>query len=154
GSENRIDIAFLTFTGASQYPGCFEFPEESKVERWRASKVAHVEEFVSWAKLLKTKRAVPAAGNHALLAREQLALNTGNYTNTPQEAVDLLRQRAPEIEGLQMNPGDVWTDDEGLARVAPPPDWVRREQHIRELSEAHQEQIQAGFAAEPEPPAD
>src|SRR5579862_140542 len=30
GGEQTIDLAFLTFTGASQYPGCFEFPMESK----------------------------------------------------------------------------------------------------------------------------
>lgn len=154
GRENQIDIAFLTFTGASQYPGCFEFPEESKIERWRASKTAHLEEFVNWAQILKTRRAVPAAGNHALLASVQLGLNTGNYVNTPQEAVDLLAQKAPEIEGLQMNPGDVWTSEEGLSRLAPAPDWSRREEHIRELSAAHQKEIEAGFAAEPEPPAD
>ncbi|HYD47988.1 MAG TPA: MBL fold metallo-hydrolase [Terriglobales bacterium] len=154
GNENQIDLAFLTFTGASQYPGCFEFSEESKLERWRASKIDHLEEFVNWARLLKTKRAVPAAGNHALLCKEQLELNTGNYVNTPQEAVDLLRQKAPEIEGLQMNPGDVWTSAEGLMRLAPPPDWSRREDHIRELSAQHRAEIEAGFAAEEEAPAD
>lgn len=154
GRENTIDIAFLTFTGASQYPGCFEFSEESKIERWRASKDSHLEEFVNWARLLKTRRAVPAAGNHALLAREQLELNTSNYVNTPQEAVDLLAQKAPEIEGLQMNPGDQWSPREGLIRLAPAPEWSRREEHIRELSETHQAEIAAGFAAEEEAPAD
>ncbi|MFI5366391.1 MAG: MBL fold metallo-hydrolase [Candidatus Binatia bacterium] len=154
GTEHEIDLAFLTFTGASQYPGCFEFPLASKIERWKESKVSHVEEFVSWAKLLRTKRAVPAAGNFALLAPDQLFMNTPHYVNTPQEAVDLLRVQAPEIEGVQMNPGDVWTADGGLTRLRPPPDWSRRLEHIEELSRRHRGQIAEGFASEGEPPPD
>ena len=78
GREHAIDLAFLTFTGASQYPGCFDFPLSSKIERARYSKQAHLEEFVNWARLLRTKRAVPAAGNYALLAEDQLFLNTAD----------------------------------------------------------------------------
>jgi UDP-MurNAc hydroxylase len=154
GQEEQIDLAFLTFTGASQYPGCFEFPLASKIERWQASKESHVEEFVNWAKLLRTKRAVPAAGNFALLAPDQLALNTPHYVNTPQDAVDRLRAEAPEIEGLQMNPGDVWTSDGKLTRLQPAPDWSRRMEHIEELSQQHHAQIAELFASEPQAPAD
>lgn len=154
GKEQQLDLAFLTFTGASQYPGCFEFPLGSKIQRWQESKESHVEEFVNWARLLRTKRAVPAAGNFALLAPDQLFMNTVNYVNTPQDAVERLRAEAPEIEGLQMNPGDVWTSDGGLARLRPPPDWSRRLEHIEELSRQHRAQIAEGFASEGEAPAD
>jgi UDP-MurNAc hydroxylase len=154
GEDEDVDLAFLTFTGASQYPGCFEFSMDEKVKRWRASKTAHVEEFASWAKLLKTKRAVPAAGNHALLAEDQLFLNTNDYVNTPQDAVDVLRERAPDIEGLQMNPGDVWTSDGKLTRLKPAPDWTRRIEHIRELSRQHRARIGDILASESPPPPD
>jgi len=154
GNEQRIDLAFLTFTGASQYPGCFEFPLASKIERWKASRESHVEEFVNWARLLRTKRAVPAAGNFALLAPDQLFMNTPYYVNSPQDAVERLRLEAPEIEGLQMNPGDVWTSDGTLTRLKPPPDWSRRLEHIEQLSRASAGRIAEGFASEGEPPAD
>jgi UDP-MurNAc hydroxylase len=154
GNQQHIDLAFLTFTGASQYPGCFEFPLASKIQRWQESKESHVEEFVNWARLLRTKRAVPAAGNFALLAPDQLFMNTANYVNTPQEAVDRLRAEAPEIEGLQMNPGDVWTSDGTLTRLRPAPDWSRRLEHIEELSRQHRAQIAEAFASEGEPPPD
>ena len=154
GKEQQIDLAFLTFTGASQYPGCFEFPLASKIQRWQESRESHVEEFVNWARLLRTKRAVPAAGNFALLSPDQLFMNTTNYVNTPQDAVDRLRAEAPEIEGLQMNPGDVWTSDGTLTRLRPAPDWSRRLEHIEELSRQHRAQIAEGFASEGEPPAD
>src|SRR5262249_30264844 len=72
GEHHDIDLAFLTFTGASQYPGCFDFPLSSKIQRALYSKHAHLEEFVNWARLLRAKRAVPAAGNHALLSEDQL----------------------------------------------------------------------------------
>ncbi len=154
GSEQQIDLAFLTFTGASQYPGCFEFPVASKIQRWRESKESHIQEFVSWARLLRTKRAVPAAGNFALLAPDQLFMNTPNYVNTPQEAVERLCVEAPQIEGLQMNPGDVWTSDGMLTRLRPAPDWSRRLEHIEELSRQHRAQVAEGFASEGEAPAD
>ncbi len=154
GSEQRIDLAFLTFTGASQYPGCFEFPLASKIERWQTSKRAHLEEFVNWARLLRARRVVPAAGNYALLAPDQLFLNTANYVNTPQDAVEALRAQTPEIEGLQMNPGDVWTPEAGLERLRPAPDWSRRLEHIEELSASHRGQIAEYFASEGEAPAD
>jgi UDP-MurNAc hydroxylase len=154
GSEYAIDLAFLTFTGASQYPGCFEFPLASKIERWRASKHDHLQEFVSWARLLHTKRAVPAAGNFALLPPDQLFLNTPDYVNTPQEAVEALRAAAPEIEGLQMNPGDEWSPATGLRRLRPPPDWSRRMEHIETLSREHAGRIAEYFAAEEPAPAD
>ncbi len=154
GEEHRIDLAFLTFTGASQYPGCFEFPLASKIERWAASKGSHVEEFVHWARVLRARRAVPAAGNFALLAPDQLFLNTPQYVSTPQEAIDRLQAEAPEIEGVQMNPGDVWTPETGLTRLAPPPDWSRRMEHIEAMSREHAASIHAGFAREPAAPAD
>jgi UDP-MurNAc hydroxylase len=153
GEEYPIDIAFITFTGASQYPGCFEFPLSSKIERSRASKDAHLREFVSWARLLKTKRVVPAAGNHALLAPDQLFLNTPHYANTPQEAIDALRVGAPEVEGLQMNPGDTWTPEGGHQRFRPAPDWSRRMEDIERLSRENAGKIAEYFASEePAPP--
>ncbi len=154
GREQQIDLAFLTFTGASQYPGCFEFPLASKIQRWRESKRAHVEEFVHWAQLLRTKRAVPAAGNFALLAADQLQLNTPHYVNTPQEAVAALAADAPEIEGLQMNPGDQWDPQRGLRRLNPPPDWNRRMEMIEVMSHARAGQIAEYFASEAAAPSD
>jgi UDP-MurNAc hydroxylase len=154
GDEVPIDIAFLTFTGASQYPGCFEFPLAAKIERWRKSKQAHLEEFVSWARLLKTKRAVPAAGNFALLAPDQLHLNTPHYVNSPAEAVEALAAAAPDIEGLQMNPGDTWTPQEGLVRLHPAPDWERRMDDIERLSRENAGRIAEYFASEEPAPAD
>jgi UDP-MurNAc hydroxylase len=153
GEEEKVDLAFLTFTGASQYPGCFDFPESVKIERWQASKRAHAEEFVNWARLLKTKRAVPAAGNFALLAEEQLPLNTSHYVNTPKDAIDLLLAHAPEVEGLQMNPGDVWTPEGGHQRLNPAPDWSRREEEIAAMARAKRHEAEKYFNSEaPAPP--
>jgi UDP-MurNAc hydroxylase len=153
GREHTIDLAFLTFTGASWYPGCFNFPLNSKIERALYSKRSHLDEFVSWARLLNAKRAVPAAGNHALLAEDQLFLNNPLYANTPAEAVEALRSRAPAIEGLQMNPGDTWTPAGGHVRLRPPPDWSRRMEAIEELSREVRARGAEYFASEaPAPP--
>jgi UDP-MurNAc hydroxylase len=153
-SENDIDLAFITFAGASQYPGCFELPPEEKRRRSLRSKRAHLDEFVRWAQLLKTKRVVPAAGNYALLAPDQLPLNTGDYVGTPKEALEALAHRAPEIEGIQMNPADEWTPAGGLRRANPAPDWDRRLELIDELSHVHAAEIAASLAAEKPAPED
>lgn len=154
GETYSIDLAFLTFTGASQYPGCFDFPLGSKIVRWRQSKQSHLDEFVHWARLLGAKRAVPAAGNFALLAPDQLFLNTPEYVNTPGEAVAALARVAPQIEGVQMNPGDVWSLEGGLERLRPAPDWSRRMEEIEELSRLRAKQIAEAFAREPDAPKD
>jgi UDP-MurNAc hydroxylase len=148
GEDYAIDLAFLTFTGASQYPNCFDFPPESRRQRALASKRSHLEEFVNWAKLLRTKRAVPAAGNFAFLAKDQLAMNDPDYANSPGEAVDALAASAPEIEGLQMNPGDRWSEETGLQRLKPAPDWKRRIENIEIMSRELQDRVEAYFASE------
>lgn len=153
GAEHDIDLAFLTFTGASQYPGCFDFPLGAKIERARYSKHSHLAEFVHWAKLLRAKRAVPAAGNHALLAEDQLFLNTPMYANTPAEALAALQAEAPEIAGLQMNPGDTWSPEAGHVRLKPAPDWDRRMELIEALSRETRARGAEYFASEaPAPP--
>ncbi len=152
--EISIDLAFLTFTGASQYPGCFEMSADEKLRRLRASKAAHLEEFVTSAQLLKARRVVPAAGNYALLAPEQLHLNTSNYVNNPQEALDALATETTDIEGLQMNPGDTWTPVEGVQRLHPAPDWSQREEAIAQLSSEQAEKIAASYAIEAPAPSD
>ncbi|HER19884.1 MAG TPA: hypothetical protein ENO14_02435, partial [Chromatiales bacterium] len=149
GQRFEIDLAFLTFTGASQYPNCFDFPPESRRDRALASKTSHLEEFVHWAKLLRTKRAVPAAGNFALLAPDQLSMNDPDYANTPGEAIDALAAGAPEIEGLQMNPADRWSEEGGLQRFKPAPDWNRRIEMIEALSRDMRGTVEKYFADEP-----
>lgn len=154
GREHTIDLAFLTFTGASQYPGCFDFPISSKIERALFSKRSHLHEFVNWARLLRTRRAVPAAGNHALLAEDQLFLNTPTYANTPADAIAVLREHAPEIEGLQMNPGDTWSPADGHRRLRAAPDWSRRLEAIEALSREVRGRSAEYFASEAPAPAD
>jgi UDP-MurNAc hydroxylase len=154
GEEHEIDLAFLTFTGASQYPGCFDFPLSSKIQRALYSKHAHLEEFVNWARLLRTKHAVPAAGNHALLSEDQLFLNNPMYANTPADAVAALSEGAPEIEGLQMNPGDTWSPERGHVRLRPAPDWSRRLESLEELSRDVRARGAEYFASEAPAPAD
>ncbi len=149
GQQFAIDLAFLTFTGASQYPNCFDFSPEVRRERSLASKHSHMEEFVHWAKLLQTKRAVPAAGNFALLAAEQLFMNDPAYANTPGEAIEALAASAPEIEGLQMNPADRWSEEKGLQRFKPAPDWSRRIEQIEMMSVELRSRVEDYFVREP-----
>ncbi len=149
GRNYSIDLAFLTFTGASQYPNCFDFSDDERRKRSIDSKKSHVQEFVNWAKLLRTKRAVPAAGNFALLGPDQYFMNDSSYANSPGDAIEALAAGAPDIEGLQMNPGDRWSEEGGHVRLKEAPDWSRRLEDIAELTAARRKDLEEYLENEP-----
>lgn len=151
GEEYAPDIVFVPFSGAIHFPTCYEYTPERRAELCRARRRKHLEGFVKRVGLLRAPRAVPFAGNFALLHREQLWMNEPdqNNINTPDEAIALLRERLPEVEGVQMNPGDRWSLASGLQRLQPAPDFARKTEHLRELAAEVAPRLDALRAAEP-----
>jgi UDP-MurNAc hydroxylase len=151
GAECAPDIVFVPFSGAIHFPTCYAYPPEQRARLCAARQQKHLDGFVHRVQLLRAKRAVPFAGNFALLAPDQLWMNERgqNNVNTPDQAIARLAELAPEVEGLQMNPGDVWTADGGLRRHGPVPDFARKEREIAALAAGWAERIAALRAAEP-----
>lgn len=151
GEVYAPDIVFVPFSGAIHFPTCYEYTPERRAELCRARRRKHLEGFVKRVGLLGAPRAVPFAGNFALLHREQLWMNEPdqNNINTPDEAIALLRERMPEVEGVQMNPGDVWSRAGGLQRLRPAPDFTRKSEQLRALAAKVAPRLQALRAAEP-----
>ncbi|MEQ8768406.1 MAG: MBL fold metallo-hydrolase [Planctomycetota bacterium] len=149
GREHRIDIAFLPFSGAIHFPTCYDYSDDVKRKLCAKRRRGHLEAFVERAVWLQAKRAVPFAGNFCLPAPEQQWMNEINNINTPDEAAALLAEQHPEIEGVQMNPGDTWTAQDGLQRLEPAPDFSKRLEHIQEIGRARAEEIAAIRASEP-----
>src|SRR5690606_24676582 len=130
----------------------YDYTLEERVKICRRRQLKHLEGFVHRVELLHARRAVPFAGNFALPHADQLWMNEKdqNNINTPDEAIALLAERLPSVEGLQMNPGDVWSLETGLRRHQPPPDFQRRFEDIQAMSKQVQARLRALDAAEPE----
>lgn len=151
GERHRPDLVFVPFSGAIHYPTCYEYTREQRAKICAGRRARHLQGFVDRVRLLGAPRAVPFGGNFCLLAEDQLWMNEPeqNNLNTPDEAVALLRTQAPEVQGVQMNPGDRWTLRGGLVRARPAPDFTRKMEQIRALASAEQPRLRALRAAEP-----
>lgn len=151
GARYTPDIVFVPFSGAIHFPTCYDYSREERAAICARRRRKHLDGFVERVKLLRAQRAVPFAGNFALLAEEQLWMNeqSQNNLNTPDEAIAHLAAHAPEVEGLQMNPGDRWSRRGGLVRRAPAPDFTRKAEQIAALAERWQPRIRELRAAEP-----
>ena len=150
GERYRPDLVFVPFSGAIHFPTCYAYTPEQRAAICARRRQKHLQGFVERCKLLQARRAVPFAGNFALLAADQLWMNekTQNNINTPDEAIALLAEQAPGIEGLQMNPGDRWTAAKGLVRKRPAPDFARKDAELALLSRQVQPRLAALRAAE------
>lgn len=137
GERYRPDLVFVPFSGAIHFPTCYAYSKARRAELTAPRRKKHLDGFVHRCRLLQAKRAVPFAGNFALLAKDQLWMNEKdqNNINTPDEAIVALRAAAPGIEGVQMNPGDRWTAKGGLERHAPAPDFTAKPAQLSALAE-------------------
>jgi UDP-MurNAc hydroxylase len=151
GERWQPDIVFVPFSGAIHFPTCYDYTREQRAKLCAQRQKKHLDGFVHRVQLLRAKRAVPFAGNFALLAEDQLWMNekAQNNINTPDQAIALLREKAPRVEGLQLNPGDRWSLASGIVRHAPPPDFSHKERDIARLAAAVAPRLRALRAAEP-----
>ncbi|MEO0478519.1 MAG: MBL fold metallo-hydrolase [Planctomycetota bacterium] len=150
GERYQPDIVFVPFSGAIHFPTCYDYDAPTREKLCRSRQQKHLDAFVDRVQMLKAKRAVPFAGNFAFLADDQLWMNEKgtNNINTPDQAIERLQERAPEIEPLQMNPGDGWTLEGGLARHQEPPDFGRKVEQVRAMAEEWRPKLQELRAAE------
>ena len=151
GERYRPDIVFVPFSGAIHFPTCYGYDAATLAKLCHARQQKHLDAFVERCRLLRAARAVPFAGNFALLAEDQLWMNgqDTNNINTPDQAIARLAELAPEIEGVQINPGDRWTREGGIVRHAPAPDFTAKSAHVAALAAEWQPRIRDLRAAEP-----
>lgn len=111
-----------------------------------------VNHFVLGARTVRAKVMVPFAGGFALLADRLLWMNEAKTTTA--DALEALKSGAPEIEGVEMNPGDIWDSKDGLQRMHPPVDWSRRLEMIEQMREIHAAELKQIDAEELQGPED
>ncbi len=146
--RHAIDIAFLPFSGAIQFPTCYTMPEKRKRALCAERRRGHLESLARRVQRLRPRHVVPFAGNFCLPAPDQLWMNEINNINTPGDAVEWLAREVPEAVALQMNPGDTWSPALGLERLRPAPRWEDRLRLVEQLAAQWAPRIEAYRAAE------
>ena len=162
GRSKKIDMALLPYSGAIQFPTCYEMPAQTKLDLCAKRRAEHTALFVDRARRLRARHAVPFAAGYCLPSPEQWWMNDINNINSPAQAKAALEAARPAahdgkpIACLDMNPGDRWDPERGLERDAPPPDWSRHFEAVREHARAIAPAVAAARAREenPEPGLD
>ncbi len=151
GERYPLDIAFVPFSGAIQFPTCYGYDAAALEEMCAERRQRHLRWFVHRIELLGAKRAVPFAGNFALLHRDQVWMNEpeSNNINTPDEAIAALAEGLPHVEGVQMNPGDRWTVAGGLELHKPAPAFADKMREVRALARKVADDVDALRSSEP-----
>lgn len=157
GRSRRIDVALLPYSGAIQFPTCYELPAAVKLALCEKRRTEHVRLFADRARRLRARFAVPFAAGYCLPSPEQWWMNDVNNITSPAQAAAALAAAAPAgwdgapTRTLEMNPGDSWSPETGLVRAAPPPDWSRHFELVREHARSIAPEVQARRAAERDP---
>lgn len=157
GNNYNIDVALIPYSGAIQFPTCYELPADTKLKLCEQRREGHLKYFVDRSRRLRARFAVPFAAGFCLPSPEQWWMNDINNINSPAQAASALDVASvTSYDGtktvcLQMNPGDSWGRDGGLTRALPAPDWGRHFELVREYSKKITNEISAARAAEGDP---
>jgi UDP-MurNAc hydroxylase len=159
GRDYRIDVALLPFSGAIQFPTCYELPPAEKLALCARRREGHLRSFVDRAARLRARFAVPFANGYCLPSPEQWWMNDINNINSPAQARAAFEDAAPKgYDGkpascIEMNPGDMFDAKTAqLRRDAPPPDWSRHFELVRDYAQTIRPAIAAARSAEADPP--
>ncbi len=157
GARLRIDVALLPYSGAIQYPTCYEMPAQRKLDLCTQRREEHLRLFVDRARRLRARFAVPFAAGYCLPSPEQWWMNDVNNINSPAQACAALEAERPlawdgsPVTALEMNPGDRWTGGARVERRVPRPDWGRHFEVVRRHAVSIGAEVSAARASEADP---
>lgn len=141
-----VDYAFLGYSPASFFPVCFEMNAEEKARLLHEAAERRYNDFLTAARLLEAKLAVPFASGARFLLEAALWKNVA--FNSSLEA--LHRLNACGLEGAVMGPGDRIAADGTVRRVCPVLDKEQELAAIEEYARGVQDWV-VGFTKH-EPP--
>ncbi|MFN0206595.1 MAG: MBL fold metallo-hydrolase [Planctomycetota bacterium] len=159
GHKYKIDIALLPYSGAIQFPTCYELPPAQKLALCEKRRADHLKLFVDRARRLRTRHAIPFAAGYCLPSPEQWWMNDINNINAPALAKAALDAAPPAAWNgasticIEMNPGDVWDSKSGLQRDAPAPDWSRHFEIVKDYAKSIAAEVASRREQEPIPAA-
>ncbi|HKE01128.1 MAG TPA: MBL fold metallo-hydrolase, partial [Planctomycetota bacterium] len=157
GREWKVDVALLPYSGAIQFPTCYEMDARTKLELCARRRVDHLRLFVDRAKRLRPRHAVPFAAGYCLPSPEQWWMNDVNNITSPADALAKLAEEAPRahdggpVRGLLLLPGDAWDPERGAQPAGAPVDWSRQFEVVREHARSIASEVAAARAEERDP---
>jgi UDP-MurNAc hydroxylase len=112
-SKFNIDIAFLPYSGFGGFPAIYRFPVEVRDSLAEKKKNDIFEDFIQAVKNLKTKYAVPAAGDLVLVGED---IGWMNYYDrcSPDEVYEWSKDHGIQENILVMKGGDSFDTDHGF----------------------------------------
>jgi L-ascorbate metabolism protein UlaG (beta-lactamase superfamily) len=137
----RIDVAFLPFLDAMDFPAAFDLTpigrtiDQREVDRRTA---AH---FINMALALNTKTVVPSASHKVFLHPSQWHMNE---RITPYELAENCRHLAPQVDFRYLSSGDFW-DSDGQGRSSAPPNATQIREQVRACYQRRKQEVDQAF---------
>ena len=150
-----IDVAFLGFLDAMDYPSAFDLSPLGRTVSQREVDRRTAAHFINMALALNTKTVVPSASQKAFFHPSQWEMNE---RITPFELAENCQRLAPKVKFLYLNAGESW-DSDGSSKGSPPPNaaalrrdtelcYQRRKQEVDEAFNSYSAVPTAEHAAE------
>jgi L-ascorbate metabolism protein UlaG (beta-lactamase superfamily) len=136
-----MDVAFLPFLDAMDYPSAFDLSPLGLTVTQREVDRRTVAHFINMATALNAKTAVPSASHKVFAHPSQWEMNDHI---TPLELAENCQRLAPKVKFLYLSAGDYW-DSNGSSKGSPPPNATSIHRGVEELYQRRKQEVDEGF---------
>jgi L-ascorbate metabolism protein UlaG (beta-lactamase superfamily) len=138
-----IDVAFLPFLDAMDYPAAFDLSPLGRVVSQREVDRRTAAHFINMALALNAKTAVPSASHKVFLHPSQWEMNE---RITPLELAENCQRLAPEVKFLYLSAGEYW-DSDGSSKGSPAPNAASLRRGVEECYQRRRKEVDEEFNA-------
>lgn len=136
-----MDVAFLPFLDAMDFPAAFDLSPLGKTVSQREVDRETASHFVNMALALNAKTAVPSASHKAFFHPTQWDMNV---RITPVELAKNSKKFAPKLNFLYLSAGDYW-DSNGSSKGSEPPDAATIRRSVEACYHRRKQEVDDGF---------
>ena len=136
-----MDVAFLPFLDAMDFPAAFDLKPLGKTVSQREVDRETASHFVNMALALNAKTAVPSASHKAFFHPTQWDMNV---RITPVELAKNSKKFAPKLNFLYLSAGDYW-DSNGSSKGSEPPDAASIRRSVEACYRRRKQEVDDGF---------
>jgi L-ascorbate metabolism protein UlaG (beta-lactamase superfamily) len=136
-----IDVAFLPFLDAMDYPAAFDLTPLGRNVSQREVDRRTAAHFINMALALNAKTAIPSASHKVFLHPSQWDMNE---RITPLELAENCQRLAPQLKFLYLSAGDYWVSD-GPCKGSPPPNAASLHHDVDLCYQRRKREVDEGF---------
>jgi L-ascorbate metabolism protein UlaG (beta-lactamase superfamily) len=136
-----IDVAFLPFLDAMDYPSAFDLTPLGRSVTQREVDRRTAAHFINMALALNAKTAIPSASHKVFLHPSQWPMNDHI---SPLELAENCHRLAPQVNFLYLTAGDFW-DSNGGSKGSPPPDAASIQRDVKLCYKRRMQEVDEGF---------